>query len=617
MTALGQPQLPPLIVNSNQGRKYVCTYKNVWDPEKKTSKRASSGTVGKFIPSKDDPTFGEVLFYPAFVEKHPELEHFKVFRRKGGKLEFRPVDGDSFTLGQRSATEKLHGGATWALDTIVRGSPFGIALKAVFNDRNEYEKILSLVYYLVLKRDNALSNYEEFAECTWLPFQVPLRSHSISRLLKRITLDRVERFLKALYREFKKQYGGPMVSHTFYALDSTSISTYSSLPSAEWGHNKDLTDLPQTNVLLVVEQQTRIPVYFRNFDGNVPDVMTIRNTIADMARIGIKDPSAVFVSDKGYVSVKNIDDCLRNNLSFIFNTKVNSQGFARQVALENYLHLLDWNNGISFLDQTAYTAEVEWKYDAFPVAGRRAANKDCARIYAHIYYNSKINADRTGLLQQKMFNIRNKYLTEPDKVTADEMRYIDRYAEKKEGDIRIRMDRINEDLKLAGIRVLVSDAISDPLECYLAYEERKQVEYAFNTLKARLGCNRIRTHSVEAWNGKLFIEILATALSGIVRNRLKEYNGTAKKKSTKYTVIHDSDVKILGKLNNIMMTRFKDGWYFDEIAGKKKELFLFLNVPVPSANKEIGINTGYDDQEEDWDEGEDLILRPDLTTEIL
>ena len=93
-----------------------------------------------------------------------------------------------------------------------------------------------------------------------------------------------------------------MVSHTFYALDSTSISTYSSLPSAEWGHNKDLTDLPQTNVLLVVEQQTRIPVYFRNFDGNVPDVMTIRNTIADMARIGIKDPSAVFVSDKGYVA---------------------------------------------------------------------------------------------------------------------------------------------------------------------------------------------------------------------------------------------------------------------------------------------------------------------------
>ena len=55
-----------------------------------------------------------------------------------------------------------------------------------------------------------------------------------------------------------------------------------------------------------------------------------------------------------------------------------------------------------------------------------------------------------------------------------------------DGTITINLRKVCEKLKYAGVRVLVSNAISDAVECYIAYEERNEVEHAFNTLKEAL-----------------------------------------------------------------------------------------------------------------------------------
>lgn len=157
------------------------------------------------------------------------------------------------------------------------------------------------------------------------------------------------------------------------------------------------------------------------------------------------------------------------------------------------------------------------------------------------------------------------------------------YTQEADGKPVINMSRIDKKLRYAGVRVLVSDAIADPLECSVAYEERNEVEYAFNTLKSRLSCNRTGVHSTRAWDGRLFLEVLATAINSMVRARVRLYNETAVK--NKYRVHYDSDGKLLAKLNNVYMTKFSDGWIFDEVVGKKKELFKILNVPVPSAEQ--------------------------------
>lgn len=87
------------------------------------------------------------------------------------------------------------------------------------------------------------------------------------------------------------------VKNRYLALDSTSISTHSlKLAKSAYGHNKDGDDLPQINVLLVVDQNTGEPVYYRAYNGNVPDFFTVKHFLQEQARIKL-DENAVFVAD--------------------------------------------------------------------------------------------------------------------------------------------------------------------------------------------------------------------------------------------------------------------------------------------------------------------------------
>lgn len=593
MAVLEIPDLPPFVTNG-RGR-YLCTYESHWDSALKQPRRTSTRTVGKLIPVKGRDDLMEVLFKDEFIDSHPGLDHMRVFRRKGGKLEFKPReedeagagDGDglpAFTLEQRVAVRKLHGGATWALNCIAADSPIGRTLSRAFPRHALDRKILSLAYYIILRGNNAMYRYTEFAESTWLPYRRPLTGSAISRIFKGISHDDVEAFLRHLSREFRKSCREDAEGRLFLALDSTSISSYSQeLPQVEWGRNKDLVELPQVNVLLVVDQKTGSPVYFRSFDGNVPDSSTIRNTIADCTRMGLLDnPRFVLVSDKGYASVSNIDDCLRGDLDFIFNMRARAGGIAGQLASENYSRLLDWNRRDPFLRQTVVTVPLQWEYDSFPVRGKRQLKRDSRQVWAHIYYDHHIHDDAVNIVEENLTAMIPMYNNAPDALSPARRSYVERYCDISAGRASVNMRKVSDPLKLTGVRVLISSAISDPVECCRAYEERSHVEAAFNTLKSRLRCNRNRVCDPGCLEGKLLVEMIATAIAGMARSRIADYGKIQSGGAGNGCAVRlDSDIRLFDKLNNIMMTSFRDGWYFDEIAGKRRELFSVLNVPVP------------------------------------
>ncbi|WP_237558617.1 hypothetical protein, partial [Cellulomonas carbonis] len=60
----------------------------------------------------------------------------------------------------------------------------------------------------------------------------------------------------------------------------------------------------------------------------------------------------------------------------------------------------------------------------------------------------------------------------------------------KSKDVTINIAKVEEHLKYAGFRVLLTDTVKDPILAHRIYSERNSVEYAFNTLKSRLSCNR-------------------------------------------------------------------------------------------------------------------------------
>lgn len=591
MTAINIPELPKFIVNRSGQHKYVFTYKNRWDKETQRSTRGKGDTksVGKLIEVPGRSDCGEILFNEEFKELYPQLRLLRVFRYKGGRLEFKAIDEDLVNIVKPGQVQRLHAGASWALNQIVGSTALGRVLRSTFPNHKAYNRLLSLAYYLVINKDSSLCNYEEFAECTWLPYRYGVTGGSISRLLRGISKDKVTRFIAKLHQEYNRQYGDSLCERRFWALDSTSITSYSNgIASVEYGHNKDLIQAPQTNVLMVIDQQTGQPLYYRNFDGNVPDVSTIRNTLAEMTLMQADLSKIVLVTDRGYGSAANWDDMLRNGVSFLSNAKLNLNSLIKDLIQEHYGELLDWNHSVPFIDQNAATIPIQWQYDEFPVEGKRQQRKAEKTLYMHLYFSKAINDEATRRLQAKLNAALQQERSNPKKLTQDQENDLKRYTEPTEGGRRrINMYKVNESLKYAGVRVLVSDAVSDALECAVAYEERNQVEYAFNTLKARLNCNRTRVHSTEAWEGKLFLQFIATTISALVRARIKLYNERAKQDKLNYRVHYDSDNKLLAKLNNIYMTQFSNGWVFDEVVGKKKELFKILNVPVPTTEQVI------------------------------
>lgn len=623
MTAYTAPELPRLIVNGSGKYKYVFTYKNHWIDGTSTRGKGDTRSVGKYVAVEGEKNKGEIFFNEEFIASHPALEQFRVFRYKGGRLEFRPIEKEDNLIKPQNIL-RLHAGATWALHTMLKDTPLMRALATVFPAYGAFLRLLSIAYYLVLRRDSALCNYEEFAECTWLPYTRGRTGSSISRFLGQITRNDIDRFFKVLQTEVRKVHQAQKEesalkeqaeqteptdqqteqtdqkdSHRFWALDSTSITSYSeNISSVEYGHNKDLIKAPQTNVLLIVDQETGEPVYFRNFDGNVPDVSTLRNTIAELAIAEIDYSQVVVVMDKGYGSNKNWDDMLRSKMSFISNARRNLNAAITEIIDENYTQLLNWNNGVSFLKQNAVTVPIVWSYDEFPIAGKRAQKQTKTTLYVHLYFSKDVADEMARRLQGTLNVAVEMYGDKPENLTEAQTKLIDTYCDKADdGKVTINMRKVDKRLKYAGIRVLVSDVVSDAVECCIAYEERNEVEHAFNTLKARLSCNRTLVHTTEAWEGKLFVQMLASTISAMVRARVKLYNKGAEGMDGKknYLVHRDSDYKLLAKLNNIYMTRFKDGWIFDEIVGKKKELFKILNLPLPTCER-LAL------QENDWPE---------------
>ncbi|MVX58034.1 transposase, partial [Parasutterella sp. NM82_D38] len=181
------------------------------------------------------------------------------------------------------------------------------------------------------------------------------------------------------------------------ALDSTSI----------W--NKDEDNLPQINVLMLVDSKSGLPLFYRTYDGNVPDVQVVRRVIADNSRLGIQN--VVLVSDRGYSGTKNINDCLRNKVGFLFNMKCGISGSLTQELIdEERVNLQDLNQMDWFTQLFQVTKKISWIREPNPVTGQRSTKKtqETAELYWHIYFDRQIAENARQGMFERIIRIREK-----------------------------------------------------------------------------------------------------------------------------------------------------------------------------------------------------------------
>ena len=528
------------VKNKSTGTTYVYESENYWDREKKQS-RSRRVCVGKLDDAGN--------FVPSARFSKPVPESVAVTPKRG------PVPAVH--------TRRLYYGATYLLDQI--GLKLGIIadLKECFP--GSYRQMLSIAYYLILEDNASMMRFEKWGETHRHPFGENIPSQRSSELFQSITDEsRHHFFVLQGRRRLDKEY---------LAYDISTISSYSQcLKQVVYGKNKEHDKLPQLNLALVFGQESNLPFYYRKLSGNIPDVVTLKTLLADLAVLGFNKLSLVL--DRGFYSEPNINALFRDHMKFILAASTSLKLIRRELdrvkdELDSYANYNE-NHHIY-----AMTVTSEWDYtQERPYKGDVLEEK--RRIYIHLYFNAeKAAADRT-VLEDKITALRHELL-DGKRVPEHEAQY-KKYFIEKETPVRGRTVTVNDDVvrkarTYYGYFALVSNAKMDAITALETYRNRDLVEKAFGNLKERLNLRRTLVSSETSLSGKLFVEFVALIYLSYIKKQMQDNN-----LFKDYTM-----QQVLDKLDVIeCFENPGDKLRVGEVLSKQHQLYLDLGVNPPA-----------------------------------
>ena len=382
-------------------------------------------------------------------------------------------------------------------------------LAKVFGDRAP--QIASIAYYLVANPEAPLYRFSSWHRLHYHPYGKDIPSPRSSELFGSITEDEIQQFLRLRVKRAAGNAG-------WRAVDTTSISSYSqALSLVAKGHNKDHERLDQVNLLLVFDQDTDVPVFYRTLRGNITDVTTVENTLHDLRGLGIEGASLVL--DRGFYSEDNVKALLKKRYPFTIGTKT-SLSFVRQAIRQTRKRMLSLDS--YDVGRKVFHAIVPIAY-AVPVQGRGPNSK---KAYLHLYCSKEREAEESAALMKKLQDMRTQLesgiLPSPRKtlelyftITLDSNGALASFSENTHA-ISDAMDRCGF------FALLTSEKHLDSIEVLTIYRLKDRVEKAYNNFKDRLQLRRTRCSKDENFSGKVFVQFVALILLSHLRKEMAD-----------------------------------------------------------------------------------------------
>ncbi len=333
--------------NKKTGITYVYKNEAYWDKEKQQS-RAKRTLIGKLNTST-----GEIV---------PTRSYRKdSILKKPGPVPITKIRRDFY-------------GACYLLDQVGKITEVEADLKACFPDR--YRMILSVAYYLILEENNSLSRFSRWQRLHAHPYGEDIPSQRGSELFQSISEEERMMF-------FKKQ-GRRRIEKEYWAFDITSISSYSeTLSQVKKGRNKEYDRLPHINLALLFGEQSGLPFYYRKLPGNITDVKTVKQLMAEFNVMGYKKVSVLL--DRGFYSRENINLLFKNHQKFIIGVKLNLN-YVKEILEEERENLQLWSNLQPQFRVYGLCRTIQWDYEQErPNKGDVLRSK--RRACLHLFHN--------------------------------------------------------------------------------------------------------------------------------------------------------------------------------------------------------------------------------------
>jgi len=509
--------------NKKTGITYVYEAISVWDKDKKQP-RNKQVCIGKL-----DPVTGEFIPSKRLNKDQAAARDPKV-----------------------TATAKIIG-PSLILDKITTDLDINRLLKKSFPDH--YEQMLTMAYYLVAN-GGALCHCETWSSTHSHPYEDILTGQRISEVIKTANEDRRQSFL------------GPWAKRTmendYLCYDLTSVSSYSELNEyVRYGYNRDGESLKQINLAMLFGQISRLPVYYRRLPGSISDVATVHNLLQSFDFLEL--PKTHFVMDKGFYSQQNIDELLDARNNFTLAVPIRNK-WLKDIIDQNRNKMYSPTGYRKIEDEVLYvhTELMSWG------PNRR-------RCYVHVYFNAHTAADSFDGFTNDLLTYKAE-LESGNRVKEHEEFYNDffiiretpkRGRKVQYNDVAIEKHRN----QYSGFFAILTNKIKEPVETLIVYRDKDPVEKCFDDMKNQLDMKRLRVHSADAMDGRLFIQFIALIYMSAIRNQLRQSN-----LSGRFTVR-----QALKELESITKVTYsgKYGSLITEVSKTQRQLFAAFGIQTP------------------------------------
>lgn len=450
---------------------------------------------------------------------------------------------------------RQHTGLTDILEWVGKSSGIDNDVRTSFSE-GDAKKLLSIARFWVGSGGNTLPRLESWQVMHPLPYPETISEDVYGKLFKNV--GRNEEGVQCYFSSRATRLGKAPV----LAVDSTTISTYSENQSdARRGFNKDGDGLNTIKLLTLYSVKDREPIAFAKQPGNIPDVISIENALAQLKSLHVEKP--LIVTDNGYYSQKNMLEFVRRNMKFLTLADPNITWIRETVdELRPELELM---SSTCPFDPTICGA-TSLRMHKFKQLRQRSRNGKTAgemeditrRLYVHVFYSPDNKAKKEIAFRMDLLNLKAQVETGKNEFTDSAQKKIDRYLvcsrKGRGGHLKVEFNdaAIVKAQKYFGYFALVSNQAMGTFTALENYRLREKIEELFAVQKGRLDGARPRTWYPDNLRGRQFAQFISLGYHCFLTKKIKEVQAQLCEKSSRKT---KALLKLEEKLDNWLKQR--------------------------------------------------------------
>lgn len=363
----------------------------------------------KYVWEKSRNLYRVVIDNPTYDKE--TIHHYITVgkaKEKDGGIEFGAkylVENNKKVLQQVSdapkAKQTILCGERLVLDEASKGTGLKSVLASTLG-KETAEKVLQLTYYWNCTGDALGDSSIWFEERAFKDLQSP----RISELVRELSEGKCSSFIRKWVQ--RKAVGRKV------CYDITSIGTYATdIDIAEYGYNRDKESwLKQINLAMVTDQDTNIPLAFRQTRGSTNDASTLVDTLNEFLAYEAKPEGLIM--DKGFWSEANLQYMMDKGVKCMMP-------MPSHLALSK--ELINKRKDEVYENKPYIDANEEATYWC-TVHSPKGYGK---RAWAHVYYSPKLESERKDRFMRKYYDCKQELID--GKEAESHKKFYDEYFE--------------------------------------------------------------------------------------------------------------------------------------------------------------------------------------------